>query len=273
MPEPSTLLAAIHNGELAQSPAHRVIGELFAAGEVNEVIKIHEQPPLEPRIPTKELLEWRRFQGQLEKRWRAHLDRSSSLMDRASILNQVIYRAKLELSKDFLSRQSMARQVEQAVTAKHAASWQSFLDSHHAVLIVVESDATTTDLLIPALKTAKRATQDDQPTYVNLAGGLDASYLKIDHLMRSSIPGFVSFRRPVTNTSCAYAMNREFAHRLLSFVTDSPKSTQLGIDWLFNAFFLELMAEDASVTCLHADPPALIHGSLAGVTRSWHPDR
>lgn len=273
MPEPSTLLAAIHNGELAQSPAQRVIGELFAAGEVNEVIEIHEQPPLEPRILTEELLEWRRFQGQLEKRWRAHLDRSSSLMDRASTLNQVIYRAKLGLSRDFLRRQSMARQVEKAVTAKHVASWQSFLDSHHVVLIVVESDATTTDLLIPALKTVKKAMQDDQPTYVNIAGGLDVRDLKIEHLMHSSIPGFVSFSRPVTNTSCAYAMNREFAQRLLSFLTESPQSRELGIDWLFNALFLELMAEDASVTCWHADPPALIHGSLAGVTRSWHPDR
>lgn len=273
MPEPSTLLAAIHNGELAQSPAHRVIEGLSAAGEVNEVIEIHEQPPLEPRIPTRELLEWRQSQGQLEKRWRAHLDRSSIWIDQASILNQVIYQSRLGFSKDFLSRQSMARQVEKAVTAKHVASWQSFVESYHDVLIVMESDATTTDLLIPALKTVKRAMQDDQPTYVNIAGGLDARDLKIDHLMHGSMPGFVSFSRPVTNTSCAYVMNREFAHPLLSFLTDSPKSTDLGIDWLFNAFFLELMAKDASVRCLHADPPALIHGSMAGVTRSWHPDR
>lgn len=273
MPEPSTLLAAIHNGELAQSPAQRVIEELSAAGEVNEVIEIHEQTPLAPRIPTEELLEWRRSQVQLEKRWRAHLDRSNILMDQASILNQVIYRAKLGLSKDFLSRQSMARQVEKAVTAKHVASWRNFVDSSHDLLIVMESDATSTDLLVPALKMLKRAMQDDQPTYVNIAGGLDARDLKIEHLMRRSKPGFVSFSRPVTNTSCAYAMNRELAYRVVSFATDSPLSMELGIDWLFNAFFLELMAGDASVTCLHANPPALIHGSLAGVTRSWHPDR
>ena len=49
--------------------------------------------------------------------------------------------------------------------------------------------------------------------------------------------------------------------------------TKHGIDRLLNAVFLEVLAEGTSLICLHADPPALIHGSLAGVTRSWHPDR
>ncbi len=126
---------------------------------------------------------------------------------------------------------------------------------------------------MPTVAMMKAAMQDDQPTYVNLAGGLNVKDLKIKHLMHSAIPGFVLFSSPVTNTSCAYAMNREAVRRILSFLADSPRNAELGIDWLFNAFFLQAVAEGASVTCLHADPPALIHGSLAGVTRSWHPDR
>jgi len=273
MPEPSTLLAAIHNGELAQSPAQEVINELSTKGEVDDVIEVSDQPPLQPLIPSKELLEWRRCQGQLEKRWRAHLGQSSKWIDQASVLNKALYRARLGLSRDFLSQQSMARQVEKAVTAKHVTSWQRFLDSSHDLLIVMESDATVTDRLGQSLRTIKQVAQFDQPMYVNIAGGLEAAYLKIDTLTQSSIPGFLSFVRPVTNTSCAYAMNRNLAHRILSFLADSPQSTKLGIDWLVNAFFLEVQAEGTSLTCLHADPPALIHGSLAGVTRSWHPDR
>ena len=108
---------------------------------------------------------------------------------------------------------------------------------------------------------------------MNLAGGLDRKNISIDHLAATHSDGLTLFTRPVSNTSCAYAANRSVVLELLSFLSTNPEAGTLGIDWLFNALFIRQTSEGKNTRCFHSQPPALRHGSLTGVTQSWHPDR
>jgi hypothetical protein len=159
------------------------------------------------------------------------------------------------------------------VTAKHVYAWQEFVASPSSALVLLEADATLTPESISRVTKALTEAATDLPTYVNLAGGLDRSAIAIENLAAGDLNGMMVFGQPVTNTSCAYVVNRSLAVELLSFVTAAPEVANLGIDWLFNAFFIDETYKGESIRCFHSEPPALLHGSLTGVTRSWHPDR
>ena len=269
----SVLLAAIHNGELQNAPAQRVVDQLASEEFTQEFIEIREQPALVERVDQAELWNWRRGQRRLESRWRNYIDRRRTDREVAASLNLVAYRFRLRVSKKFREKQWRQRQIEKFVTAKHIHSWRQFLDSKANTLIVLESDAAETPDLVTHLDAALSQMAEKIPVYVNLAGGISQSDLGIEKFIDTRMNGMTVFSRPVTNTSCAYAINRRMAELMIHFLEDHPETGELGIDWLFNAFFLEETSKGESVNCLHADPPILIHGSLHGITSSWHPDR
>lgn len=269
----SVMLAAVHYGELSESPASDVVHRLVKHELVQEAIEVVDQPPLVDTANVSELIAWRHDQRILESRWRRYLTSRSSWRDLAATVNERLYRLQLHLSGGFRSLQWRTRQIEKLVTAKHIRAWEEFVQSPHTTLVVIESDATLApDSLGGVANALERATRDE-PTYVNLAGGFTQNELLIEGLAAEGRDGMTIFSLPVTNTSCAYAINRSLVLNILSFLDESPGSRVLGIDWLFNAFFINETSRGNRILCLHSQPPALQHGSITGVTQSWHPDR
>ena len=266
------LLAAVHHGELATAPAREVIDALTGAGLVDAVVEVTEQPPLDPAIDRQALLRWRGRQRVLERQWRAYLGTDRPWSSALGHGGQALFRVRLETVPSFAEKAWRARQVESFVTAKHIAAWRRLADGPQDLLLVLESDAALTPDSVADIRAVGTAARGSA-LYVNLAGGLDGASIGIGHLHRERIGDVVRLAKPVTNTSCAYLVDRGLVTGMLDFLDRNPGAARLGIDWLVNAYFLDAEQRDASITCLHADPPVLLHGSLTGVTRSWHPDR
>lgn len=269
----SVVLAAVHNGELKQSPAQEVLLNLLASDLTQEAFEVFDQPESLGTVDTDELVSWRHAQRHLEGQWRKHLKRDNPLRNAAAAFNEGMYRLRLRFDSEFQTGQWHTRQIERFVTAKHIRAWRKFIESPHSTLVVIESDATLTRESRGRVNNVLVEVTSDQPTYVNLAGGLSRSDIAIGSLAAGDVNGMTVFNRPVTNTSCAYALNRSLVVDILSFLDESPETATLGIDWLFNAFFINQTVKGKEIRCLHSQPPALLHGSLTGITRSWHPDR
>ena len=269
MPSASLRIAAIHNGELETAPAYRVIQGLLELSPTT--VEFTEQRPLTTTPNTHELRAWRRRQGDLEASWATYLDRPKSSLTAAA--GRWGFDARITLSGDARRMSWQVRQVEKAVTRKHAQAWRDFASSSDTELLILESDAGVTDSTVAVLKTLLED-PSGLPCYVNLAGGLDPKALGIDLLSaqsRQDNAPLTTYSKPVTNTSCAYLINQPMAHLVLEYLEREPLDEQLGIDWLWNAVFLA--NQEVPIECLHAQPPAIIHGSTQGLTKSWHPQR
>ena len=262
-------VAAIHNGELDQAPARVLIGEL--AGQASSVTEVTEQAPFTAVPDLKELSTWRRGQRELEMKWARYLQRPGSAL--TSLIGRILFEVGIRISAARRSDTWRIRRVEKAVTGKHVHSWRDFLDSTDTELLVLESDAIRTEATSEILTVLLRS-PSEQPRYVNLAGGLDPGRLRIDQFAGQPWPvdaRITAYRLPVTNTSCAYLINRPMAQLAIDHLDHFPADAGLGIDWLWNAVFL--LNQSTPIQCLHAQPPAIIHGSTEGLTKSWHPNR
>ena len=266
---PGLRIAAIHNGELDQAPARDLIDEL--AEQASTVTEVTEQAPFAAVPNLTELATWRRGQSELEMNWARYLQRPRSAL--TSLIGRIVFEAGIRISPARRSDSWRIRQVEKAVTGKHVRAWRDFLDSTDTELLVLESDAIRTEATAEILTNLLRS-PSERPRYVNLAGGLDPGTLGIDQLARDPWDvdaRLTAYRRPVTNTSCAYLINRPMAQLAIDHLDPFPSDVELGIDWLWNAVFLS--NQSAPIECLHAQPPAIIHGSTEGLTKSWHPNR
>ena len=274
---PGLFIAAIHNGELANSPAAIVVSQVEALFPGSRVQEVSQQQGFEDLSDLVALREWSSRQWVLERRWRNYLGRASRLRGLLARIGKQLWRVRVAYQAAFRDRAWRIRQVEAAVSRKHQAAWKDFLASDLDLVLLLESDATWTPESAAGLSTAVELLTCKSPGYVNLAGGLSARELSIAHLRPSvsgaAPPGFLRYLPPVTNTSCAYLINRPMAELLLNQCRTHPTSSALGIDWLVNATFLEAQETRIEIECWHADPPVLIHGSTTGVTKSWHPDR
>ena len=269
MPPAGLRIAAIHNGELDQAPARLLIEALSA--QAASTVEFTKQVPFGAVPDVTEMSVWRRRQGELETQWSQYLDQPRSGL--LSTLGRAAFEVKLRTSGIRRSDMWKVRQIEKAVTTKHIRAWRDFLESTDAELLVLESDAGLTGDTTAAIGKLVTSSMTD-PRYVNLAGGLDIHDLGIDHLIGnvwSVDASLTEFHRPVTNTSCAYLINRPMAQLVIDHLHQAPADAELGIDWLFNATFLA--SQGTRIQCLHARPPVIIHGSLHGLTTSWHPQR
>jgi hypothetical protein len=270
------LVAAIHNGEFASSPAAEVVEQVTMAEPDCVILEVSDQAPLTQRINFNELREWGRMQWQLERNWRQYRGVASSWRELLASAGHAWWTARLQLSRSFRDTAWRTRQIEQRVTQKHIASWRSLATGDCGVALVLESDATWIPGSSVRLVGIARRLDPSIPTYLNLAGGLSETHLRTSVLRADDQPmieGLTTYTRPVTNTSCAYLVTHSLAEQLLEYLDDNVDHASLGVDWLINAAFIEMTARGVMVRCAHAEPPVLIHGSQAGLTRSWHPAR
>lgn len=262
-------VTAIHNGDLEEAPARYVIQAL--KDRTTSVSEVHEQSPFPQAPDMPELVRWRTRQASLEGNWARYLGHPRA---RGWILaGRALFFVKIRGSRSALRKAWHIRQVEKAVTAKHVRAWREFATSAEDELLVLETDSVLTERT-DAVIDAVAARPTHHPRYVNLAGGLESRDLGIDYLAMGPVgehPHLIRYRQAVTNTSCAYMMNRAMVQTALEYLGARPQDGELGIDWLVNAVFLA--DQGANIECWMAEPPAIVHGSLSGITKSWHPGR
>ena len=79
----------------------------------------------------------------------------------------------------------------------------------------------------------------DSYLYIDLAGGCSISDLKISHLALERKDGITTYRKPVTNTACAYILNRTIVEEFKRILIRHPIYRLIGIDWMMNKLLIE----------------------------------
>jgi len=272
----NVLVVIIHNNE-EQIPAKLVVENLVRGMPDVSVLEVHEQGSLSTDINWSILKDHMKNQFRLEDEWREYRG-AQSLKRRLLAGGNLIYKLSFLLTSRKKRREEWKiKQIEHAVTLKHQNAWKQFSASTATTLLVLETDAIWIKDESEALTKFLSAIDVSKPTYISLAGGLDIELLGIDSLIINrpnlSPDNSLLFSRPVTNTNCAYAMNQPMVKLLLKHLESHPGTESLGIGWFINSAFIETVSKGTEVICLHAWPPVLLHGSMNGVTKSWHPNR
>lgn len=162
--------------------------------------------------------------------------------------------------------------IETIVTDKHIRIWQQFLDTDMRYLLVFEDDAVFKDDSIQrlcALHAQLMLMQPDSPIYIDLGGGCTLDQLAINKLESRQETGFRHYRKPTTNTACAYMLNRATVKLFTQHLVRRPWLRLIGIDWMMNKLFMLSNLADDQVYCVHADPSMFQHGSTTGHYTTW----
>lgn len=172
--------------------------------------------------------------------------------------------------------------MEQDVVTGHAECWKRIAEEGGSA-IVMENDAVFREdsaaKLVDLTAWLKKDEHDAKPFYIDLAGGCDRHEILNAWCFeekyggkRLNIEGFEDtttvflLPRLTGNTACAYYINANFAQKLYAWY----KSYQpmVGVDWtimLWGAVGKDL----DEVTCIHSEPPILVHGSVTGDYQPW----
>lgn len=211
------------------------------------------------------------------RRWAQYLGRQNSYWWAAASLARAVLTTYL--SPTALKKFARRSAVEMQVTSKHLRAMEQFVESEHQYLLVVESDVVLppfcekrfVDVVLPLLNTI----DSSQEIYLDLAGGLDIDALGIRSLIKTSVTTTsgvrLDFLKPVTNTACAYLINRALCVKFMKLIVARPKLRILQIDWLINELFMSI-GDAVQVACFHFSPPIFCHGSLTGEYVSWQKD-
>jgi hypothetical protein len=163
--------------------------------------------------------------------------------------------------------------VEMALTDKHIRSWTRFLESGSDFMIVLEDDVVFKgDSLsrLNSLLNTKVEKYKNKPCYVDLAGGMELQVLMIDSLEDYRDTDYRYYKKPVTNTTCAYLISRELAIIFYKTLINKPWLRFIAIDWLLNALFILNEDQMSGGIFMHSDPTIFKHGSITGEYTSWH---
>lgn len=199
-------------------------------------------------------------------RWAAYLMRPESVH---SLCVQSIAAAKREWSYWRQHQEPPSHHaIEPLVTAKHVAAWRWAVSSGADWMLLLEDDVQWDAIRSqPALAELVATHLTEGCSYVDLAGGFPLEALGVEALLESKGAGWAIFLRPVTNCAAAYLVSKPLLSLFISIVDTRPGLLDIGIDFLLNELFME--SRHLSIRCSHAHPPALVHGSAAGMFNSW----
>jgi hypothetical protein len=275
---PPISLVRIHNNETLQGSieCEELLRTLADSRSIAwESIEVFEQPILldtsEFEQPRRTVIKRRSNQRRLEILWSSHLEEKFlKIRKLKSLIGQILYVSKVYFSSRTLSAELRILQIERFVTAKHIEGLRRTATSGASLAVVLEADATVHEYSL--LKLDELLTifsiNKDHSVYFNIAGGLDVKKIGISPIAKVYCEGVDLYRNPVTNTSCAYAVNIKFINAFLNYIDVNLDVVELGIDWVFNSYFLN---KRGCITCFHSRPPALLHGSFSGKSESWNP--
>ena len=161
--------------------------------------------------------------------------------------------------------------METIVTDKHIRSW-SILAKKNDYLLIFEDDAVFDETSIEKIRNLISnilLQKLDSYIYVDLAGGFSIDDLQIHQLEADRDNKYIYYNKIVTNTSCAYMLNKNLVLFFLDQLRLKPGLRHMGIDWMVNALCIELENEIDSAFCLHSYPTILTHGSTLGTFSAW----
>jgi len=162
--------------------------------------------------------------------------------------------------------------IEMYVTSKHVRAWEEFVETGADYLVVLEDDvffgpdaaARFNESVLPAL-----VESPERLVYIDLAGGLAPLELRIGPLEAGRKGDAIYYSKPVTNTACAYLINRDLARYFVAAIVDTPHLRMIGIDWLMNKMFMSMAGGCPTAVCVHFRPTIFQHGSFTGQYVSW----
>jgi hypothetical protein len=131
--------------------------------------------------------------------------------------------------------------IEIALSDKHVRAWDLFLESGLEYLVVFEDDAVFKDNMFEVFESHLRHIENrvgDDGLYIDIGAGLPMEFLRVDKLTISNQLGIVKFKKPVTNTTCAYLINKTLAEKLKKLVMLNPWLRLIGSDWMLNKLFI-----------------------------------
>ncbi|OBK43396.1 hypothetical protein A5655_16650 [Mycobacterium sp. 1081908.1] len=172
--------------------------------------------------------------------------------------------------------------IEQDVMTGHAECWKRVAEGRGSG-IVMESDTVfredSTAKLINLTAWLKEDGRDEKPFYIDLAAGCDRHQILNAWCFEEkygckqlNIEGFEDttvFLLPelTNNTGCAYYINAKFAQRLYAWYKNHrPMMTADWTTMLWAAVDKKNLDE---ITCIHSEPPILVHGSATGAYQPW----
>jgi len=270
------LIVLIHNNE-DENPSREVAENLMHGIAGVDLIQVCEQAEFSQKIYLSQLFRHLLTQLRIEDLWRTYRGRQS-FNSRIKAGINFLYRIFLLLVRPNIRRREWRiREIEIALTIKHLTSWQKFQQSDANQLLVLENDAAWINGESEEIPQLLELLMGASPTYLNLAGGLNLTELGIELLTETfkenPLNDTKTFFKPITNTNCAYAINRPLVDAFISHIENFPEHKSLGADWLINRIFLKMTENRIGVTCVHSWPPILLHGSMTGISNSWHPGR
>lgn len=270
------LIVLIHNNE-DENPSREVAENLMREIAGIDLVQISEQADFSQNVLLRQLFRHLLMQVRIEDLWRTYRGKQSFISRLKAGIN-FFYRIFLLLVRPNIRRREWRiREIEIILSQKHLTSWQKFQQSDANQLLVLENDAAWIKGESEEIPRLLEILAGNSPSYLNLAGGLNLAELGIELLTETlkepPLDNTKTFLKPITNTSCAYAINRPLVNAFLSHIENFPEQKLLGIDWLINGVFLKMSENRIGVTCVHSQPPILLHGSMTGISNSWHPGR
>jgi hypothetical protein len=171
--------------------------------------------------------------------------------------------------------------VEQDVMTGHAECWRR-IAGEGDFGIIMESDTVfredSTAKLINLTTWLKKDERHRKPFYIDLAGGCDrrqilnawcfeeeygGKRLNIEGLEDTTV-----FLLPklTNNTGCAYYISADFAHNLYTWFENYRP--MMSADWT-TMLWAAIGKNVGEITCIHSEPPILVHGSVTGEYQPW----
>lgn len=206
------------------------------------------------------------------------------LLSYVSTLYNLLGFLKRSLVKYIFARQTIGNHwkknsaIEVAVTDKHIRVWSRFLDTNADWLLCFEDDAIFKNDSINNLEKLFGQLVDVNSynsIYIDLAGGCDLNDMQIERLLEKQDEYFRYYKKPVTNTTCVYMMNRSLVSEFHRVLTRKPLIRLVGIDWMINNLFIHLNntgLNGRESICMHAAPTFFKHGTKTGDYVSWQED-
>lgn len=188
--------------------------------------------------------------------------------DLAVLIARLIKNYSFKNRRDKIIRR---HKVEIFLTNKHIESLNTAAKEKADIMIAFEDDAVfKEDSIKKIVSLLENYGQDEKKIYFDLAGGCNLQELGYENILERKEGNVHFYSKLVTNTTCAYIINRKTYLACIDFVIKKPHYRYIAIDWLCNAFFMHRETKDEGIVslCAHSHPPILEHGSATGKVRS-----
>ena len=163
--------------------------------------------------------------------------------------------------------------IETMVTDKHIRAWNSLAEKNDYILIFEDDvifEDNSIDKIDKLIEKVLLEENKEANLYVDLAGGCKIDELKISNLEIKRDSNYIYYKKIVTNTACAYLLNRNLVLFFLKILILKPELRLIGVDWMINRLVIELEKEESNeMICLHSFPTILLHGSVTGAFSPW----